>query len=331
MSTKPFPILCILPGGVAEAVLSSGLIKRLHDEIPDAEFTIVSSLRAAALFRDTPGLAETIVWTPEGFRSWFALWRRVRGRKWGLVLDVHGGGLARFLSTKRRAVRKLGGDKVHKLVEYARLLRLEDEPPAPFLFTSTDTEARAAEILGVGGPILAMAPAAQWVGEIWPIERYSFTAIRLLGEKGPLPDGRLMILAGPDDWRAAEPLRRSLPRERWIDLAGEDLLTAYACLKRARLFIGGATGMMHLAAAAGCPTLGLFGPTDEALYAPWGDTARAVRGVRSFEAIGRIDPQLNQPVCHMFDLTLETVVGAATALLKDTETRPVLRQAQDEA
>lgn len=319
MSERPFPILCILPAGVAEAVLASGLIKTLSDEIPNASFTIVSSLRAAALFRDTPGLAETIVWEADGLSSWMELWGRVRGRKWGFVLDAVGGKIGGFLSAKRKAVKRPRGEVAHRVIENARLLRLDVVPP--YLFTSEETEARAAELTAGQGPILAMAPAARWTGEAWPIERFSFTASRLLVEGGPLPDARLMILAGPDDWRVAEPLRRSIGRERCIDLTGEDLLTAYACLKRARLFIGGATGMMHLAAAAGCPTLGLFGPTDEAIFAPWGEDARVVRGVRTFADIQRLDSDLNQPVCHMFDLTVDTVVDAARTLLRETEGR----------
>jgi ADP-heptose:LPS heptosyltransferase len=73
-------------------------------------------------------------------------------------------------------------------------------------------------------------------------------------------------------------------RNRFIDLAGRvDLLTAFACLKHARLFIGNDSGTMHLAAAAGVPTIGLFGPSDERLYAPWGRTPRscAARGLRA--------------------------------------------------
>ncbi|MGC1301369.1 MAG: glycosyltransferase family 9 protein, partial [Caulobacteraceae bacterium] len=97
-----------------------------------------------------------------------------------------------------------------------------------------------------------------------------------------------------------------------------DLLTAYALLKRARLFIGNDSGLMHLSAAAGAPTLGLFGPSDERLYAPWGPKARALRGPRDFETFKRIDPSLNQVVCHMFDLPTPWVTAAARKLFLET-------------
>ncbi len=76
---------------------------------------------------------------------------------------------------------------------------------------------------------------------------------------------------------------------------------------------------MHLAAAAGAPTLGLFGPSDEALYAPWGPRARTVRGSRSFETFLEVDPNLDQQICHMMELSASSVLMAAERLIADTE------------
>lgn len=323
MAAKPFPILFIAPTRIGDAVLSSGLVRRLLDEIPEARFTIAAGPAAAPLFAEVPGLERLIVMEKEkNGGHWFRLWSQVRGRHWGLVLDRRGSGLARFLRARRRAVfRRVAGEPVHKVIESARLLRLEDEPPAPYLFTRPETEAKATALLGRGGPILAMGPAANWVGKTWPVENFAMTAVQLLREDGPFADGRLLILGGPEDWRAAEAVRRVLPRDRWIDLSGQaDLLTVYACLKRSRMFIGNDSGLMHMAAAAGAPTIGLFGPSDDALYGPWGEHNRVVRGPRTFAQIQAGDPGLNQPVCHMYDLRAEAVVEAARQLFE--ETRP---------
>jgi ADP-heptose:LPS heptosyltransferase len=152
------------------------------------------------------------------------------------------------------------------------------------------------------------------------VERFNQTARELLGPRGPLAGGRLMIVGGPDDRQAALALRTAVPRERLIDLAGrESLLVSYAALQRARLFIGNDSGLMHLAAAAGAPTLGLFGPSDERLYAPWGPKARTLRGPRSFEEIRAQDPRLNQAIRHMMELRTPAVIAAAVALIAETE------------
>ena len=324
MPRGAFPILFITATNIGDAVLASGLVKRLSDEIPNARFTIVAGPAAAPLFACVPNLDELIVFTKAKDGShWFDLWRKVRRRRWGLVLDLRGSAISRLVSTKRRAVhRKSRGEVVHKVIEAARVLRIEDEPAAPFIFVSPEVEAYADDLTAGSGPILAVSPAANWVGKTWPLERFSRVAIRLLGADGPLRGGRLMVLGGANERKTANGLKDVVPRQRFIDLAGRvDLVTAFACLKRARLFVGNDSGTMHLAAAAGAPTLGLFGPSDERRYAPWGPNARLVRGPRAFEDIRAADPGFSHAVCHMMDLSVDRVYEAALALLAETEPR----------
>ena len=320
LSAAAFPILFITATRIGDAVLSSGLIRRLADEIPNARFTIVAGPDAAPLFVHVPGLARIIVFEKsKSGGHWFDLWRKVRGVKWGLVVDLRGSGLSRFLSTRRRAIHRKSGQAMHKVLEAARTLKIEDDPAPPHIFTNPDLEAYADELTRGKGPILALAPAANWVGKTWPVERFSQAAMKLLRGYGPLAGGRLMIVGGPADDRLARSFR-DVAGKGFIDLAGKaDLLTAHACLKRARLFIGNDSGAMHLSAAAGTPTIGLFGPSDERLYAPWGEHTRVVRGPRSYEQIRAVDPGFGQTLCHMMDLPVDKVVAAANELLKATE------------
>jgi ADP-heptose:LPS heptosyltransferase len=112
------------------------------------------------------------------------------------------------------------------------------------------------------------------------------------------------------------------PRDLTIDLTGKtDLLTAFAALKQARLFIGNDNGFSQMAAAAGVPTLALFGPSDDRIWRPWGDSVRVTRGARTLEEIRRVDPTLSGAVCHMIDLSAESVLSAAEALLDETVPR----------
>jgi len=327
MTQRAFPILFITATRIGDAVLSSGLIKMLADEIPNARFTIVAGPLAAPLFAHVPGLDRVIVMEKgKGKGHWFKLWNQVRHKKWSLIVDLRGSGTALFLRRDKRAIwKKSLGEPVHKVIDAARVLKLEGAPPAPHLYITPEVQALADQMLAVKpgeivGPLLAMGPASNWVGKIWPIERFAQTSQQLLSPDGPLAGGRLLILGGPDDSRMVEELRMASARGRCIDLTGKvDLLTAYACLKRADLFIGNDSGLMHIAAAAGTPTIGLFGPSDERRYAPWGEHARAVRGPRSLDQFLAIDPDLSQAIRHMSDLPVATVVKAAKALLLDVK------------
>jgi ADP-heptose:LPS heptosyltransferase len=329
MTQRAFPILFITATRIGDAVLSSGLIKMLADQIPNARFTIVAGPLAAPLFAHAPGLDRVIVMEKgKGKAHWFKLWSQVRHKKWGLVVDLRGSGTALFLRREKRAIwKKTPGEVVHKVVDAARTLKLEGDPPPPHLYITPEVQALADELLGDGGPILAMGPASNWIGKIWPIERFIQTAAQLLDRDGPMAGGRLLILGGPEDSRMVEELRMATARGRCVDLTGKvDLLTAYACLKRARLFIGNDSGLMHIAAAAGTPTIGLFGPSDERRYGPWGENTLAVRGPRGFDQFLAVDPDLSQAIRHMSDLPVATVVKAAKDLLARTAPAEIVEE-----
>lgn len=323
MTGRPFPILFITAANVSDAILSSGLIKRLYDEAPTARFTIVTGVEAAPLFRDVPGLDDIVILEADaGWMAWVRLWTRMIGRRWGLVVDLRGAGIGRWLRRRKRATLRpqFGHADPHRLIAMAAVFGLDDDPPAPFLFVSEEALA-AAEMRDAGsGPILAIGPGASWVGKAWPPERFARVAALLLGPDGPMPGGRLMIVGGPEAKEAGRALKLAARRGRTIAEPGQlDLLEAYALLKRARLFIGNDGGALHLAAAAGVPAIGLFGPSDERVGGPWGAFARAVRGPRAYEEVLRIDPSLNHEMCHMLDLSTDRVAAAAHALLRETE------------
>jgi ADP-heptose:LPS heptosyltransferase len=103
---------------------------------------------------------------------------------------------------------------------------------------------------------------------------------------GPLSGGRIAVFGGRDERKLAEPVFSALPEGTVIDLVGRvDLQTAFACLRRCSLYVGNDSGLMHMAAAAGIPTLGLFGPSRSEIYAPWGPRCAFVRTVESFDEL----------------------------------------------
>ena len=317
-------VLFITAGSIGDAVLTSGIVRHLVEHEPEAYFTIVAGPSAALLFQDTPRLEKLIALRKRRHSlHWLDVWRQVRGHHWKAVIDMRGSALAYTLCATRRQIyrpvyRPFGSPPLHKVLHAARTIGRLAAPPSPFLYTSAATEARADALIGPGGPILAMAPVASWRPKTWPAERFAQTAVELLDPAGPLAGGRLLLTGGPSDGCACEPIRSAFPPSRVIDLVGLDLLTTYACFKRVRLFIGNDSGLMHLSAASGAPTLGLFGPSDDRLYRPWGPRAAFVRGSREvgdYEALVKIG---GCEATYMTDLGVAAVVQAARDLLERT-------------
>jgi ADP-heptose:LPS heptosyltransferase len=264
-------ILFVTSNRIGDAVLSTGLLDHLLRTYPMARFTIACGPVAEGLFSRMPRRDRTIVMEKQTYgRHWLPLWGGTVGTLWDLVVDIRASAISYLVPTKRRAV--MSKSSGHKTAQLARLLKI-DPPPLPVAWTAPEDRALAARLLPEGGPIIGLGPTANWNGKVWPADR--FAALFQALAAGPLPGARVAIFAGPGPKEAAlaAPLLALLPDA--IDLAGKlELPQAAACLARCTVFIGNDSGLMHLAAAAGTPTVGLFGPTPSAEYGPSGPRAR---------------------------------------------------------
>ena len=270
-------ILFVTATRIGDAVLSSGLLAHLVERHPKARLTIAAGPAAAPLFAAVPGLERLVVVDKRRWAlHWLPLYAAVAGRRWDLVVDLRGSALAWLLCARRRKVIGKGRADEHRVRALGRLFDL-DPPPAPRLWTAPRHERAAALLLPPGGPVLAIGPAANWRGKQWRAERFAELALRLTAIDGIMPGARVAVMAAAHERAQAGPLLAAIPGERRIDLVGRaDLLAAAAVLRRAALFIGNDTGLMHMAAACGTPTLGLFGPSPVGRYAPWGPHGETV-------------------------------------------------------
>jgi heptosyltransferase-1 len=150
-------------------------------------------------------------------------------------------------------------------------------------------------------------PGAGWGAKRWPAERYGEVARKLAGA-GICP----LVNYGPgeeDVFRAvlaasggaARPTRGSITE-------------LIALTRRARLFIGGDTGPMHLAAALRIPVVAIFGPTDPARNGPYGTRSIVLRSVSSATTHAR----RAEPEAGMLEISADEVSEAAIRLLSET-------------
>jgi len=269
-------ILFVTATRIGDAVLSTGLLAYLIGRYPGASFTIAAGPLAAPLFEAVPGLQRLIVVDKKRFAlHWAKLYLSVAAARWDLAVDLRGSALSFFLWAGERRVIAKGNPDEHRVKQLARLFDL-DPPPAPRLWFAPKHIDAAAKLVPPGERFLAIGPAANWRGKEWRAERFAELAKRLTSAPGPLPGARVAVLAAAHERQQAQPVIDALPGQA-IDLVGRaDLLTAGAVLKRAALFAGNDTGLMHIAAASGAPTLGLFGPSRVSEYAPWGKRAEVV-------------------------------------------------------
>jgi hypothetical protein len=121
--------------------------------------------------------------------------------------------------------------------------------------------------------LLAIHPGSGGASKCWPVERFAALIARLWQRHIPI-----LLLAGPaDETRLAE-LEQLLPSppdsSLWHRLTNAPLLEVARQLHFCRGYLGNDTGITHLAALLGVPTLALFGPSDPAIWQPQGPIVR---------------------------------------------------------
>lgn len=309
-------ILFITSSRIGDAVLSTGLLDWLARTYPRARITVACGTAAAGLFEAAPNVTRVIPMTKRKRAGhWFDLWRATCGHFWHLVVDLRGSALGWTILALRRRVLKPSWDPNHRTVHLASVLGID--PQRPVLWSSPHRKEEALRLIPPGGPVLALGPTANWAPKQWPAGRFAQLAERLTALGGLLPDARVAVFGGPGERESVLSLLESIPAGRLIDLVGVcDLAAAAACLERANLFVGNDSGLMHMAAAAGVPTLGLFGPSSEIFYGPCGDKVASVRGPRSFEDICHApDFDHRSTACMMDDLEVDAVLRAVETLI----------------
>ncbi|HJS58510.1 MAG TPA: glycosyltransferase family 9 protein [Vicinamibacteria bacterium] len=142
-----------------------------------------------------------------------------------------------------------------------------DEPPS----LSTRPVETAELTSRLPDRFLALHPGSGSPRKNWPVERFAALADALA------PQEPFALIDGPADRAVSARLasiaqRAVLARDRSVSFVA-------ALLQRARLYVGNDSGVSHLAAAVGTPTLALFGPTDPVVWAPVGVAARTLRAL----------------------------------------------------
>lgn len=266
-------ILFITATYLGDGILTTGALDYFIKLYPDAEITVACGPVVAGIFAACPNVKKVIAMKKEPYAGhWLKLARETFGQRWDIIVDLRNSLLSRLMRADKKYIWGAADPKKHKVEQIADVLGGIRPPPAPRLWFDAATLEKADRIAPPGGPILAIGPAANWPGKEWPAENYISLVRKLTADDGILPGARLAVLAAPGEELRAWPVLNAVPKERQIDVIakGPPLLSA-AVLRRAALYVGNDSGITHAAAAAGAPTLSLFGYGWPEIYRPWGE------------------------------------------------------------
>lgn len=173
--------------------------------------------------------------------------------------------------------------QVHQSRYYVEMVRALGCPPpdpsAPLLVIPAEYRNLAEKVLRERGrdpaaPVAGLAPGAAYgPAKRWHPERFAAVADRLAEECGT----GVMVFGSAGDRESAEAVQAAA-RTGLVNLAGStSLREALALISRCRVFVSNDSGLMHVAAALGVPTVAVFGSTNPVTTGPMGPRFSIVR------------------------------------------------------
>lgn len=291
-------ILVVKLSALGDFVLALAAMKKIRQAHPKAHITLLTTPPFEALAKASPYF--NAVWTdgrPEGFAQWIALRKRLREAHFNRVYDLQTSGHSnRIFQVMRPNPPPWSGvafgaslphsnplrNGMHTLERQADQLMYAgiwpDAPTEPGTAPAPDLSWVLAGGAGARPPAAGVRPkpyamfvpggSAHRPEKRWPVEKYGELA-RILYARGL----DIVVIGGPQEAALAQAIQRQAPGTR--DLTGRTDFASIAVLgAKAALAVGNDTGPLHLAAAAGAPTVVLFSSaSDPALSAPRGKVA----------------------------------------------------------
>jgi heptosyltransferase II len=331
------PILLVPYMWIGDFVRCHSVVTLLRQRFPDRPVDVLATTLCAPLADYMPGLRQTIVWDLPRSRIALAqqrsLARRLIRERYGMALMMPRTwkcALAPFLAGIPQRTGfvgegrfillndlRVGESKLPRMVDRCAMLALpRGAKPRP-AWPLPELKIAAAEVAAwrkgrnlaaEGRPVVALAPGAVGLSKRWPSAAYAALTRRLIA------DGfAVWLLGGPDEKAlAAEIIGDSAAR----DLTGPDLRDAILALASAALAVSNDSGLLHVAAALGTPSIGIFGPTSPWHWAPLNPLAAIVQA--KCELACR---PCHKPVCRldhhrcMREIAPEQVLAAAKEVL----------------
>ncbi|MCK4946252.1 MAG: glycosyltransferase family 9 protein [Alphaproteobacteria bacterium] len=309
-------ILFITSTRIGDGVLSTGALGYLIRKYSDAEITVACGSLISGIFEQAPNVVRVISIKKEPYAMhWRKLWIETVGTKWDIVIDLRNSLMSRLLRAKKRYIWGKQDKKKHKVEQIADVIEASPTP-SPVLWFDDGIRQKAEVLIPTGLPVLAIGPTANWPAKTWSAENFIDLIGRLTSSESIFPLARVAIFAASGEEEIAYKVLNAIPEDRRIDVISKTSpVVAAAALQRCCFYVGNDSGLMHCAAAAGVPTLGLFGPGWPRMYRPWGEHCAFVSTPENFDQLTNYPKYSPRTApCLMKSLTVTAACTAAVDL-----------------
>jgi heptosyltransferase II len=330
------PILLVPYMWIGDFVRCHSVVKVLRQRFPDRPVDVLTTSLCAPLADYMPGVRQAIVADLPRSRlalsQQSALARRLKQENYGMALTMPRtwkAALAPFLAGVPERVGfagevrfillndvRFGEKKLPRMVDRCAMLALPRGATQPPDWPLPELAVPASEIaawrirrgLTEDRPIVTLAPGAVGPSKRWTTDGYADLARRLKND-----GAYVWVLGGPGEKSIATEIAADGGA---LDLTGTDLRDAIIALAAASVAISNDSGLLHVAAAAGTPSIGIFGPTSPWHWAPLNPLAAVIETTSELPC-----RPCHKPVCRlahhrcMRDIAPEQVLAEARGVL----------------
>ena len=285
-------VLVVRLRSIGDTVLATPSLFALKRFLPEAQVDILVEDWVAPLLTDHPHVDNVVVLERGGFMTRARVARELRAERYDVVYNLHGGTTATFLTRASGARHRVGfktyqyanlhtdlvpsplllwgQQKTHSVEQQLALLGwtgvpVSDKPRTQLGISRAAVESVNQQLANAGladRQIALIHPAAAFETKRWATENFARVA-EFVAERGLAP----VAIAAPNESQ----ILNDLLGEASVKILSLDLslpeVTALAA--RSKLFIGNDSGIAHIAAAVGTPSVVVFGSSNVAHWRPW--------------------------------------------------------------
>ena len=292
-------VLVVRLRSIGDTVLATPSLFALKRFLPDAQVDILVEDWVAPLLANHPHVDNVIELERGGVAARVAVARQLRAARYDVVYNLHGGTTATFLTRATGARHRVGFEtyqyaklhtelapsplllwgqqKTHSVEQQLALLGWTGVPvtdrPRTRLGIAPEAAASVGQQLAAAGladrKIALIHPAAAFATKTWATQNFARIA-EYVSERGFTP---VAIAARNESQIIADLLSEAAVNILALDLSLPEV-TALAA--RSQLFIGNDSGIAHIAAATGTPSVVVFGSSNIAHWRPWNRAAAEV-------------------------------------------------------
>jgi heptosyltransferase II len=314
-AADPSPILVVPYMWIGDFVRCHTVVQVLRRRFPGRPIDMLATTLCAPLADYMPGVRQSVLADlPRGrlgLAENVALARRLRGehygaalvmsRKWKAALAPYLAGIPErtgFVGEARYVLLndlRQGERALPRMVDQCAALALPRDAALPGAWPLPVLDVSAAEVkawkdrrelAGEARPVVALAPGAVGPSKRWPAEYYADLTRSLLAH-----NVAVWVLGGPGEKALAQEI---IGETTARDLTGTDLRDAILALKTASVAVSNDSGLLHVAAALGTSSIGIFGPTSPALWAPLNPLAATIEPQVALDC-----RPCHKPVCRL--------------------------------